>query len=78
MPTVLRTGPYRIYFYSADHDEPPHVLVERDTRRAKFWLDPVHLEESGGFRPSEIHRIERLVAQHAASLLNAWDEYFGN
>lgn len=39
MPTVLRTGPYRIFFYAGDRDEPPHVHVERDANIAKFWLD---------------------------------------
>jgi hypothetical protein len=28
MPTVLRSGPYRFFFYSADRGEPPHVHVE--------------------------------------------------
>jgi hypothetical protein len=29
MPTVLRIGPYRFFFYAGDRDEPPHVHVER-------------------------------------------------
>ena len=40
MPTVLRRGPYRFFFYSSDRAEPPHVHVERDENLAKFWLDP--------------------------------------
>jgi hypothetical protein len=39
MPTVLRRGPYRSFFYSSDRAEPPHVHVERDANLAKFWLD---------------------------------------
>ena len=27
MPTVLRVGPYRLFFFSADRDEPRHVHV---------------------------------------------------
>lgn len=30
MPTVLRSGPYRFFFYAGDRDEPPHVHIERD------------------------------------------------
>src|SRR5438270_11724045 len=30
LPSVLRSGPYRFFFYSADQDEPPHIHVERD------------------------------------------------
>ncbi len=38
MPTILRIGPYRFFFYAGDRDEPQHVHVERDDRIAKFWL----------------------------------------
>ncbi|HEU4371786.1 MAG TPA: DUF4160 domain-containing protein [Methylomirabilota bacterium] len=50
MPTLLRSGPYRVFFYSGDRDEPRHVYVERDANRAKFWLEPVRLAESDGLR----------------------------
>ena len=77
MPTVLRSGPYRIFFYSADHVEPPHVHVQRDDSSAKFWLDPVRLERSRGFSASEIRRIEAMIEEKKILLLEAWDEYFG-
>ncbi|HEX9646771.1 MAG TPA: DUF4160 domain-containing protein [Alphaproteobacteria bacterium] len=51
MPTILRVGPYRFFFYSGDSDEPAHIHVERDDNVAKFWLDPVRLQGSGGFAP---------------------------
>jgi hypothetical protein len=70
-------GPYRLFFYSADRDEPPHVHVEREEGKAKFWLEPVRLEKSRGFGRTEIARIERLVAENAAILLRSWHEYFG-
>jgi Domain of unknown function (DUF4160) len=76
MPTVLRFCPYRFLFYSSDADEPPHVHVERDEHSAKFWLSPVRLESSGGFRPVEIRRIQRLVGQHREALVRSWDAYF--
>lgn len=76
MPTVLRVGAYRLFFYSADRDEPRHVHVERDANRAKLWLDPVRLAESGGFGRAEIRRVEGLVRDNAEQLRRAWDEYF--
>jgi hypothetical protein len=75
MPTVLRSGPYRLFFYSGDRDEPRHVHVERDANLAKFWLDPVRLAESGGFVRAEIRRVEALVRENANQLRRAWDEY---
>ncbi|MGD1156950.1 MAG: DUF4160 domain-containing protein [Terriglobia bacterium] len=49
MPTVLREGPYRFFFYSAVAAEPPHNHVERDVSKAKLWLDPTRLENDRGF-----------------------------
>jgi hypothetical protein len=43
MPTVLRIGAYRFFFFAGDKSEPLHVYVERDDNLAKFWLDPVRL-----------------------------------
>ena len=78
MPTVLRIGPYRFFFYSGDGHEPPHIHVERDDMISKFWLDPVRLANSGGFGRAELREIERHVSNNAALLLEAWNEYFGN
>ena len=76
MPTVLRAGPYRFLFYSSDAEEAPHVHVERDDSSAKFWLSPVRLQSSGGFKPVEVRPIERLVDQHREALLRSWDADF--
>ena len=76
MPTVLRAGRYRFLFYSSDAEEPPHVHVERDNNSAKFWLSPVRLQSSGGFKPVEVRRIQRLVEQYREALLRSWDAYF--
>ena len=78
MPTALRLGPYRFLFYAGDRDEPPHVHVERDENLAKFWLDPVRLHRSGGFRRVEIRRIQTLVKRNRERLLRSWNEYFNN
>ena len=77
MPTVLRTGPYRFFFYSSDGDEPRHVHVERDNAVAKFWLDPLRAEYSVGFSASEIRSIKRMIDENRQTLLEQWNEYFG-
>lgn len=76
MPTVLRRGPYRLFFYAGDRDEPRHIHVERDDKVAKFWIDPVRYHGSGGFSPEELTRIEKLILKHKQTLLEAWDAYF--
>ncbi|HKY35762.1 MAG TPA: DUF4160 domain-containing protein [Polyangiaceae bacterium] len=76
MPTVLRSGPYRIYFYSHEPNEPPHVHVDRDSSTAKFWLDPLELAINLGFSALELGRIRRVLLSHQAALLKAWHDYF--
>ena len=77
MPTVLRSGPYRLFFYSGDRDEPPHVHIEREDSVAKVWLDPVRLESNAGFRAAELRRIERIVSDNQIKLLEAWHGHLG-
>ena len=76
MPVFLREGPYRFFFYLGDRDEPPHVHVKRDRHTAKFWLNPVLLQLTGGFRNHEIRRIERIIEENQARLMEAWNAHF--
>ena len=76
MPTALRIGPYRFFFYAGDRDEPPHVHIEREDKIAKFWLDPVRLQKSGGFSRIELARIQQLVSDDQLRLMEAWNAYF--
>ena len=76
MPTVLRNGPYRIYFVSHDLNEPPHVHVDRDDQSAKFWLAPVALARNLGLSPVELRPVQRLIAEHEPQFLETWNEYF--
>ncbi|MGD9634228.1 MAG: DUF4160 domain-containing protein [Pirellulales bacterium] len=54
MPTIDDIGPYKLFFYSAEGSEPPHVHIRRDRSTAKFWLNPVRLARSRGFGDHEL------------------------
>jgi Domain of unknown function (DUF4160) len=77
MPTVLRSGPYRLYFYSHEPNEPPHIHVDRGEASCKFWLSPVALASNLGFRPKELRTIETIVMANLSSLSKAWREFHG-
>lgn len=77
MPTVLRIGSLRFFFYAGDRAEPPHVHVEQGECVAKFWLKPVRLNRSSGFSTSELTRLEKLVVSHSEQFLESWEEFFG-
>jgi len=76
MPTVMRIGPYRFFFYAGDRDEPQHVHVERDNNLAKFWLDPLSLQTGGGFSRRELSRIQTLIEDNREMLARSWNEFF--
>jgi hypothetical protein len=78
MPTVLRIGAYRFYFYSHEPNEPPHIHIDRDNLSVKFWLEPVALAKNIGFRSKELRKLESLVRENQTQLVEAWNEYFCN
>jgi hypothetical protein len=76
MPTVLRIGAYRFFFYAGDKDEPHHIHIERDNYTCKFWLDPVMYCNSKGFSRAEVSQIYKIIKDHQNDLLRSWNEYF--
>ena len=72
MPTVLRSGPYRVYFFSHEPNEPSHVHVDRDDLSAKFWLQPLALARNFGYPLRELGRIRALLEENREKLLEAW------
>ena len=77
MPTVLRFGPYRFFFFSNEGREPPHIHVKAGSDQAKFWLEPVALASNYGFNDRELNEVSDLVEGHLNELLEAWHEHLG-
>lgn len=75
MPTVLRIQGFRFFFFSLENREPPHVHVTHGDKAAKYWLDPVELASSDGFRAHELNRVRALVSEHRAEFQRRWDEH---
>jgi hypothetical protein len=78
MPTAMTLGGYRFFFYSMEGSEPPHIHVERGAAVAKFWLQPVNLVNSRGFRSHELTRIRSMVIEHRVHLEDKWNAHFGD
>ena len=76
MPTVLRIGPYRFYFFSHEPNEPPHIHIDHDNLSAKFWLEPVQLARNIGFSARDLRTIERMIVDHQEALQEKWNGYF--
>ena len=78
MPTLLRKGPYRFYFYSHENTEPPHIHIDRENMSAKFWLDYPQVARNFGFDAKELNKVFKLVIEHQQLLLGAWHGYFSD
>ena len=70
-------GPYRLFFYSFDCNEPKHVHVQRERMMCKFWLDPIDLCSNHGFSSQELMAIRKLVVVNLSRIMEAWHEHCG-
>jgi len=75
MPTVLRVFGFRFHFYSDEGSEPAHIHVESGDGECKFWLSPVALARSQGVLAVDIRKIEQLVYEYQAFLLEKYDDF---
>jgi len=78
MPTILKIGPYRFFFYSNERGEPPHIHVQRERLLAEFWLNPVSLAGSKRFASHELRTIQKHVDENREIFLEAWNEHIGS
>ena len=76
MPTVFRALGYRFFFFSNEGSEPVHIHVESGGAHAKFWLKPVRLARSIGYRPHELSEIRSIIEQNATKIEEQWNEHF--
>ncbi len=78
VPSIADIGPYKLFFYSAEGDEPPHVHIRRGRATAKFWLNPVRLAKSRRFSDHELRELQKTVEENQSKILEAWNEHFSN
>ena len=76
MPTVLRVGRFRFFFFSNEGKEPSHIHCRAGSSEAKFWLQPIGLASNYGFDAKTLGRIEAIVQAHEQLFIKAWNEYF--
>ncbi|GIL00092.1 MAG: DUF4160 domain-containing protein [Xanthobacteraceae bacterium] len=78
MPTVLRWGPYRAFFYSNEGDEPAQIHVRAGEGEAKFWAHDLSAAANAGFPAHELNDIIRYSRLRREAIRNAWNEHFGD
>lgn len=76
MPTVLRSGGYRFFFFSNEGKEAPHIHVASGGSYAKFWLDPVEVADVRGYDAVEMRRLRRIVMENVFVFRKGWNDFF--
>lgn len=76
-PTVVRDGPFRLFFFS--REEPRiHVHVSHPDGEAKFWLTPiVALADHTGLSSKQLRDAQSVVEAHLEEITHAWNHHFG-
>ena len=77
VPTVLKVGSARLFFYANETNEAPHVHVQTPHGKAKFWLRPVRIAGASELSAHELRRLARIVETHENDLWKAWHGFFG-
>jgi hypothetical protein len=49
--------------------------AEHAEKYAKFWLEPIELAESRGFRSHELTALRRMIEEHRDEFITAWNEH---
>lgn len=76
-PTVVRDGPFRLFFFSREEAR-IHVHVSHPDGEAKFWLTPaVHLATSTGLTLRQVTEAQGVVEAHLQEIEDAWHRHFG-
>jgi hypothetical protein len=78
MPSILNIKGYRFFFFSLEGNEPYHIHIEKNKCYAKFWLNPVELVKSKGFRMHELSELAKIVENNKQLFREKWDEFFSN
>ena len=77
-PTILRDGPFRLFFFSRE-EERVHVHIAHPDGEAKFWLTPeVALAGQTGMSTRQLQDAQAVVEAHILEIENAWHRHFGS
>jgi Domain of unknown function (DUF4160) len=77
-PTVIRFGPYRLFFFSREEAR-MHVHIQSADGEAKFWIEPtVTLANQVGFSKKQLNELHKLVEENRHVIRDAWQKHFGS
>ena len=81
MPNILFINGWRIFFYSNENNEPPHVHCIKGDSECKIWLIQnefeIKFEYEYNISPSLRKEIRKIIFTHFEYIIESWNNHFG-
>ena len=82
MATILFIRGWRLFFYSNENQEPPHIHARKAEVDCKFWLYPAKydIEEVYSYNasPSDIRAVRQIIFDHFDYILSEYQKIHGD
>ncbi len=76
-PTILRQGPFRLFFFSREESR-IHLHVAHPDGEANFWLTPaVAVATWIALSERRLREAGAVVEEHLVEIAQAWHRHFG-
>lgn len=79
MPTILIISGWRLYFYSNERNEPPHIHCRKGDMECKYWLDEkkfdIHEAYSYNLSSKDKREIRKIIFTHFEYIVGEWYKF---
>jgi hypothetical protein len=83
LPSLLKVGGYRIFFWSNENDEPLHVHVSKgkpSPNATKIWLTSkgrcIVANNNGKISKTDLLELMEIISVHFFVICNEWKNHF--
>ncbi len=79
MPTILIVFGWRLYFYSNERNEPPHIHCQKGDMECKYWLDETNFDiweaYSYNISPRDRREIRKIIFNNFEDIIREWYKF---
>jgi hypothetical protein len=79
MPTILYIRGWRLFFYTNERHEPPHIHARKGDVECKYWLypDTFDIEEAYAYNmnPANRRAIRKIIFEHLDYIVSEYEAF---
>lgn len=79
MPTILFIRGWRLFFYSNERNEPPHIHARKGDMECKYWLHPdtfdIKEAYSYNLNPSGRRDLRQIIFEHFDYIVTQYEAF---